>query len=285
MRTRVNKKSKRNAQGDRLTRQYLKEISAIPLLTVVEEQKLARLAKKGDLAARQKMIESNLRFVIKIAKKYAKRPGQLLELINVGNVGLIEAVNRFEPSRNVRFTTYAIWWIRQAIFHHLAQLSYAFRVPPKMANVIYHVRRLLKEKAEPPEFHQLEREMGITEKVLNDALMIMAGSFSLQESTTEDGDLQQQDRLEQNLLPSPQDYAIAKSLRRDLDRCLRHLPLIEQKIVRWRYGMNDDRPKTLREIGLRLNLSRERVRQIENGAIQRLHDLQGKQVNLETYLT
>lgn len=285
MRTKINKSPKRTGQGDRMMRQYLKEISAIPLLTQQEEQSLSRLAQKGDLAARQKLIECNLRFVIKIAKKYSKRPGQLLELINVGNLGLIEAANRFDPARNVRFTTYAIWWIRQAIFHHLAQLTYAFRVPPKMANLIYQVRRILKERPEPPGAKELEKEMGISDRVLTDAMMIMAGSLSLEEPTTEEGDLKQQDRLEQTLLPSPEDYAIAGSLRRDLDRYLQHLPLIEQKVVRWRYGMNDHRPKTLREIGQKLNLSRERVRQIENGAIQKLHQLQGASGNLVSYLT
>jgi RNA polymerase primary sigma factor len=246
MRTKISKRVKRNGQGDRMMRQYLKEISVIPLLTQEEEQRLSILAQKGDFAARQKLIESNLRFVIKIAKKYSKRPGQLLELINVGNLGLIEAATRFDPERNVRFTTYAIWWIRQAIFHHLAQLTYAFRVPPKMANVIYQLRRILKETAEKPESQELEKEIGISDKVFKDAMMIMSGSLSLEEPTNDDGDLRQQDRLEQTLIPSPEEYAIAGSLRRDLDRCLRHLPLIEQKVVRWRYGMNDQRPKTLR---------------------------------------
>lgn len=285
MRTKINKRPKRNGQGDRMMRQYLREISSIPLLTQQEEQKLARLAKKGDLAARQKLIESNLRFAIKIAKKYAKRPGQLLELINVGNLGLIEAANRFDPAKNVRFTTYAIWWIRQAIFHHLAQLTYAFRVPPKMANVIYQVRRIIREKPDVPDSQELEKEIGVPDRVLQAAMMIMAGSFSLEEPTTEDGELRQQDRLEQTIVPSPEEYAVAGNLRRDLDRCLQHLPLIEQKVVRWRYGMNDDQPKTLREIGQRLKLSRERVRQIENGAIQRLHQLQGTSGNLVSYLT
>jgi RNA polymerase primary sigma factor len=285
MRTKINKSVKRNGQGDRMMRLYLREISAIPLLTQPEEQTLSKLAQEGDFAARQKLIESNLRFVIKIAKKYAKRPGQLLELINVGNLGLIEAANRFDPARNVRFTTYAIWWIRQAIFHHLAQLTYAFRVPPKMANVIYQVRKILKESPESPENEVLEKDIGISDKVLKDAMMIMVGSLSLQDPTTEEGDLKQQDRLEQRLLPSPEEFAVAGSLRRDIDRCLQHLPLIEQKVVRWRYGMNDHRPQTLREIGQKLNLSRERVRQIENGAIQKLNQMQGTSGNLVSYLT
>src|SRR5207249_4884473 len=120
--------------GNREMRLYLKEISKIPLLTVDEEKELAVRAKNGDRDAVQKLIESNLRFVIKIAKKYTKSGMPLLDLINEGNVGLMEAARRFDPDRNVRFTSYAVWWIRQAILHYLADASHAFRVSPRATN-------------------------------------------------------------------------------------------------------------------------------------------------------
>jgi len=283
MRTKVNGSAYRQGHSDRAMRQYLKDISRIPLLTVQEEKELARLAQAGNLSARQKLIEGNLRFVIKISKKYSRMPGQLLELINVGNVGLIEAANRFDPERNVRFTTYAIWWIRQAIFHHLAQLSYPFRVPPKIANVLYRVRRILRDKVDSPDPSELSKEIGISQEAIMDAMAIMAGSRSLDEPTTEEGDLMWRDRLQQTNIPSPEEHAITENLHRDLNRCLHHLPLIEQRVVRWRFGMNDDHPKTLREIGERLNLSRERIRQIESGAIQKLQRIQSSQ-DLLSYL-
>src|SRR3990170_5811517 len=143
MKQRVVSKDKSINKAMRL---YLREISRIPLLTPEEEKALGYLAKKGDKEALQKLIESNLRFVIKIAKKYRKSGLPFLDLINEGNIGLIEAAKRFDPERNVRFTSYAVWWIRQAILHYLSQASQVYRLAPKTANILYRVATTLSRK-------------------------------------------------------------------------------------------------------------------------------------------
>jgi len=255
-------------------RLYLKEISRIPLLTADEEKELGRRVQRGDRDALQKLIESNLRFVIKIAKKYRKSGLPFLDLINEGNMGLIEAARRFDPERKVRFTSYAVWWIRQAILHYLSQASQAFRLSPKTANILYRVATTLSKKRseenETPSRENLAREIGVSLKELNASLEATAGTLSIDHPIDESGDLVLGDTLEQHAIPSAETDAITQHLKDQLDRSLGALSNIEERVLRLRFGLDDDNPLTLKQIGDRMSLSRERIRQIEAQALNKL---------------
>jgi RNA polymerase primary sigma factor len=268
-------------------RLYLKEVSKIPLLTTDEEQELGRRAQRGDKDALQKMIESNLRFVIKIAKKYRKSGLPFLDLINEGNVGLIEAARRFDPDRKVKFTSYAVWWIRQAILHYLSQSTQAFRVSPKTANILYRVATTLakkkSEEEEMPTREALAQEIGVTLKELNASLEATAGTYSLDHPIDDSGDLLLGDTLEQNTIQSAETTVFAHHLKDQISRSLHGLSMTEEKVIRLRFGLDDDNPLTLKEIGDRMNLSRERIRQIEAQALNKLRKSSGAS-SLESYL-
>jgi RNA polymerase primary sigma factor len=257
-------------------RLYLKEISKIPLLTAEEEKELGYRVKAGDKDALQKLIESNLRFVIKIAKKYRPSGLPFLDLINEGNCGLIEAANRFDPERGVRFTSYAVWWIRQAILHYLSRASHAFRISPKAANIAYRVAKVLsKNKADeidPPTREKLAEEVGVSLNELNSSLDANAPTFSLDRPFDDAGELTLSDVLAQMTIPSAEQDVMAMFLKDKLNLSLESLSVMEEKILRLRFGLDDDTPLTLREIGLKLNLSRERIRQIEVQALRKLRD-------------
>jgi len=255
-------------------RLYLKEISKIPLLTADEEKALGYRVQRGDKEALQKMIESNLRFVIKIAKKYRKSGLPFLDLINEGNVGLIEAARRFDPERKVRFTSYAVWWIRQAILHYLSQASQVYRLSPKTANILYRVATTLNkrrsEMSENPSREVLAREVGVTLKELNASLEATAGTLSLDHPIDENGDLTLGDALEQSTIPSAETSSATIFLKEQIERSLGKLSSMEEKVLRLRFGLDDDNPLTLKQIGDRMSLSRERIRQIEAQALNKL---------------
>ncbi|MCI0415770.1 RNA polymerase sigma factor RpoD/SigA [bacterium] len=266
----------RDKSLDRAMRLYLKEISKIPLLSVEEEKELGYRAQAGDKDALQKLIESNLRFVIKIAKKYRPSGLSLLDLVNEGNVGLIEAARRFDPDRGVRFTSYAVWWIRQAILHYLSRATRAFRVSPKAANVLYRVAKVLsKNKAdqlELPDRETLAREVGVSLAELNASLEADAGTYSLDQPIDPAGDLILGEAMEQTTISSAEEDAMAVLLRERLDQSLDILNGMEREVVRYRFGLDDDDPQTLKEIGEKFNLSRERIRQIEAQALKKLRE-------------
>ena len=256
-------------------RLYLKEISKIPLLTADEEKALGyRIQQRGDKEALQKMIESNLRFVIKIAKKYRKSGLPFLDLINEGNVGLIEAARRFDPERKVRFTSYAVWWIRQAILHYLSQASQVYRLSPKTANILYRVATTLNkrrsEMSENPSREVLALEIGVSLKELNASLEATAGTLSLDHPIDENGDLTLGDALEQSTIPSAETSSATIFLKEQIERSLGKLSPMEEKVLRLRFGLDDDNPLTLKQIGDRMSLSRERIRQIEAQALNKL---------------
>jgi RNA polymerase primary sigma factor len=272
---------------NRAMRLYLKEISKIPLLTADEEKELGRRVQKGDKAALQRLIESNLRFVIKIAKKYRKSGLPFLDLINEGNVGLMEAAKRFDPERKVRFTSYAVWWIRQAILHYLSQSSQVFRVSPKTANILYRVATTLARKRsqdnETPTREALAAEIGVSLNELNASLEAAAGTLSLDHPIDEAGDLVLGDTLEQDVMPSAEDIAIQKHLSEQIAESLGTLSNMEERVLRLRFGLDSDDPMTLKEIGDKMNLSRERIRQIEAQALGKLRKSSSAS-SLATYL-
>jgi len=266
--------TKDKSSMNRAMRLYLREISKIPLLTVEEERELGYRAQRGDKDALQKMIESNLRFVIKIAKKYRKSGLPFLDLINEGNVGLIEAARRFDPERKVRFTSYAVWWIRQSILHYLSQASQVFRLSPKTANILYRVATTLSkarsEQNETPSREVLAEQIGVSLKELNASLEATAGTLSLDHPIDDAGDLTLGDALVQTTISSAEENAITQHLHDQINRSLGSLSGTEEKVLRLRFGLDDDNPLTLKQIGDRMNLSRERIRQIEAQALNKL---------------
>jgi len=255
-------------------RLYLQEVAKIPLLTPEEEKELAIRAKAGDRDAIQMLIESNLRFVIKVAKKYRKSGLPLLELINEGNIGLIEAARRFDPDRNVRFTSYAVWWIRQRILFYIAQTGQLFRMTPKTATIRYRISMALNRRDgaenKMPSREELAREIGVRLNELNLTLEASPKTYSLDYPLYDDGELLLGDVLEQHGVPSPETVAASNEMKRQIDESLQSLTAIEQKILRLRFGLDDDTPLTLSMVGKRLNLSRERIRQIEAKALMKL---------------
>jgi RNA polymerase primary sigma factor len=272
--------SKQDKSLNRAMRLYLKEISKIPLLTAEEEKELGRRVQQhGDREALQKLIESNLRFVIKIAKKYRKSGLPFLDLINEGNIGLMEAARRFDPERGVRFTSYAVWWIRQAILHFLSQASQVFRVSPKTANILYRVATTLaKRKSEDNvtlSREDLAKEIGVTLNELNASLEAAAGTLSLDHPIDDSGDLVLGDTLEQHRIQSADIQTVNQHLKEQIGESLGTLSNMEEKVLRLRFGLDNDDPMTLKEIGDRMHLSRERIRQIEAQALGKLRRSSG----------
>jgi RNA polymerase primary sigma factor len=272
--------SKQDKSLNRAMRLYLKEISKIPLLTAEEEKELGRRVQQhGDREALQKLIESNLRFVIKIAKKYRKSGLPFLDLINEGNIGLMEAARRFDPERGVRFTSYAVWWIRQAILHFLSQASQVFRVSPKTANILYRVATTLaKRKSEDNvtlSREDLAKEIGVTLNELNASLEAAAGTLSLDHPIDDSGDLVLGDTLEQHRIESADIQTVNQHLKEQIGESLGTLSNMEERVLRLRFGLDNDDPMTLKEIGDRMHLSRERIRQIEAQALGKLRRSSG----------
>jgi RNA polymerase primary sigma factor len=272
--------TKQDKSLNRAMRLYLKEISKIPLLTAEEEKELGRRVQQhGDREALQKLIESNLRFVIKIAKKYRKSGLPFLDLINEGNIGLMEAARRFDPERGVRFTSYAVWWIRQAILHFLSQASQVFRVSPKTANILYRVATTLaKRKSEDNvtlSREDLAKEIGVTLNELNASLEAAAGTLSLDHPIDDSGDLVLGDTLEQHRIQSADIQTVNQHLKEQIGDSLGTLSNMEENVLRLRFGLDTDDPMTLKEIGDRMHLSRERIRQIEAQALGKLRRSSG----------
>lgn len=283
----VKKTNYRSKQANREMRLYLKEISKIPILTPEEEKEIGRRVQAGDREALQMLVESNLRFVIKIAKKYRGCGLPFMDLINEGNLGLIEAARRFDPTRNVKFTSYAVWWIRQAILHSLSSLGHPLRLPPKISNTLYRVgvtiNRKTNELRRKPSLHEISAEVGVPESELTSMLELAGEPASLNQPIDEDGELVLGDLLEQTTLPSVEETTVSQFLEKHLNEALDELDNSEEKVLRLRFGLDDDTPRTLKEIGDMMGLSRERIRQIESKALQKLRHT-NKTDSLASYL-
>jgi RNA polymerase primary sigma factor len=253
---------------------YLKEISRIPLLTREQEIAIGRRARKGDQEALQELVQANLRFVVSVANKYRACGISLLDLINEGNIGLIEAAKRFDPERGVKFISYAVWWIRQAIMQALAEQCGSVRLPLKQAGLLYKIRGryedLSKTLGREPASDELAESLGMK---VADVEEIMRGSrkaLSLESPIGEDSDTQYLDLMTSDSIP-PVDHDIIKdSLDSEVDKLLRDLTDREERVIRMRFGIGDDGPLTLEKVGEKLGLSRERIRQIEKKAKKKL---------------
>jgi len=252
---------------------YLDQIAKFPTFNDEEEKKVGERIRKGDMDAMRQLIEANLKFVVSYAKKYRGMGLSLLDLINEGNVGLIEAAKRFDPNRNVRFISYAVWWIRQAIIHALSQYSRIFHIPQKLSDQISAMRRRTAElKAElgrDPTRAEIAKGMGIPEEDVDDLAVLSEKNISLSDRITDDG-LEVEDRISDEINPSVEYQIIKNSVQHQIRRMLGELDEKEALVLKLRFGLDDDRPRTLQEIGSLLDLTRERIRQIEQKAMRKL---------------
>lgn len=264
----------RAVEGPDTLRLYLKDISRFPQLTPDEEKELGARVKKGDEEAFRKLIEANLRFVVSMAKKYSRSGYPLHELINEGNLGLIEAASRFEPSRGVRFITYASWWIRQAILAAIAHYGQVFRIPPKLKHELYRfdtkVANLTQELGHRPSVDEISKELGMSEKEVRDMLEGTPSQVSLDAPVGEGAELRLEDLIRDQSLTPVDELLIAQSFDEQLQTLLGQLDEKEKTIIERRFGLGDREPQTLAEIGSDLHLSRERIRQIEERALGKL---------------
>jgi len=252
---------------------YLKKIRNIPLLTREEEKVLGQKIQKGDEQSLNELIRRNLKYVVSVANKYKGCGMSLLDLINEGNIGLIQAAKRFDPSRGFKFITYAVWWIRQAIMHALAEQSGTVRLPIKQAGILYKIGEKYQEifqnegKEATPE--ELAKELNIPQKQIELILRVYRTYLSLNAPIRDDEDTSYIELMESSNTSSIEDSLIKSSLSREIEELLKELPEREEKILRLRFGF-EGKPYTLEQIGKMMNLSRERIRQIEKRAKSRL---------------
>jgi RNA polymerase primary sigma factor len=256
-------------------KKYLREISRLPRVTAEEERELGRRIQKGDAKALRKLVEANLRFVVSYAKRYRGCGLSFLDLINEGNIGLIEAAKRYDPTKNVKFITYAVWWVRQAIIHALSDQSGAFRLPQKQANLLYRIGKaqsnLRSKLRRSPSAEEIARQMGVGVEEVTNLLQVSDENISLSAIIDEEHEFHLSDKLEQGIIPSADYVLLRSSLRGLLRQALDELDEKEERVIRLRFGLDGTDPKTLKEIGELMNLSRERIRQIEAQAIEKLN--------------
>jgi len=257
---------------------YIQKMAEHPLLTPEEEKELARKAKKGDKEALKKLVEGNLRFVVNVAKNFMGWGVPLTDLIAAGNLGLLEAAKRFDPERDVKFISYAVWWIRQAIMQTIFQQTGAVRIPVKESLFISKVKETyekLKEKLKrEPTVEEIAKEVGASPKKVKNALQIVRMPYSLDKPIGEEGeDLTLLDILSKKGTEDVEKEIVEESLHKELNKLLNILDDREKAIIEYRFGLNGEEPKTLTEVGELLGISRERVRQIEQRALKKLRTL------------
>ena len=256
-------------------RMYLKEIGNIPLLTAEEEVFLAQRIEKGDEQARKQLIEANLRLVVSIAKKYVGRGMSFLDLIQEGNMGLIKAVEKFDYTKGFKFSTYATWWIRQAITRAIADQARTIRIPVHMVETINKLtriqRQLVQELGREPTAEEIAEKMdGMTPAKVREIQKISLEPVSLETPIGEEDDSHLGDFIEDEGAMSPDDYASNELLKDELNEVLLELTDREEKVLRLRFGLDDGRTRTLEEVGKEFNVTRERIRQIEAKALRKL---------------
>jgi RNA polymerase primary sigma factor len=260
--------------GPDALRLYLKEISRFPQLSPEDERELGTRARKGDGTAIGRLIESNLRFVVSMAKKYAKSGYPLHELINEGNLGLIEAATRFDPGRGVRFITYAGWWVRQAILAAIAHFGQTFRIPPRLKHELYRfetkVGKLTQELGHRPSVEEISQGLAMTEDDVRAMIEGPPKEVSLDAPLAEGKETELRELVEDSSVTPLDEVLIRESFEQQLHDLLDRLDPKERSIVERRFGLGEHDPETLAEIGADMHLSRERVRQIEERALGKL---------------
>jgi RNA polymerase primary sigma factor len=255
-------------------RMYLKEIGKVPLLSSSEEVELAKRILKGDLEAKKKLTEANLRLVVSIAKRYVGRGMLFLDLIQEGNLGLIKAVEKFEYTKGFKFSTYATWWIRQAITRAIADQARTIRIPVHMVETINKLirvsRQLLQELGRDPLPEEIAEEMGMSEDKVREIMKIAQEPVSLETPIGEEEDSHLGDFIPDDDAPAPAESAAFTMLKEQLFEVLDTLTPREEKVLRLRFGLDDGRARTLEEVGKEFSVTRERIRQIEAKALRKL---------------
>ncbi|HWX96918.1 MAG TPA: sigma-70 family RNA polymerase sigma factor [Solirubrobacteraceae bacterium] len=258
-------------------RLYLRSIGRVPLLNAVEEVALAKRIERGDMAAKQHMVEANLRLVVSIAKGYVGRGLTLLDLIQEGSLGLIRAVEKFDYRRGYKFSTYATWWIRQAVTRSLADKGRTIRIPVHMVErlnrLIHAERRLIQELGREPRVEELAAELECPVREVRDVMRMAQQPISLEKPVGEEDDSALADFVEDVSAESPFEIASESLRRENITRVLASLPAREREVIEMRYGIVGGRARTLEEVGRAFNITRERVRQIENRTLKKLQTL------------
>ena len=255
-------------------RMYLKEIGKVPLLSADEEIELAKKMEKGDEEAKKKLCEANLRLVVSIAKRYVGRGMLFLDLIQEGNLGLIKAVDKFDWRKGYKFSTYATWWIRQAITRSIADQARTIRIPVHMVETINKLirvsRQLLQEYGREPSPEEIAAEMDISEEKVREILKIAQEPVSLETPIGEEEDSHLGDFIPDEEVPAPAEAAAFSMLKEQRVEVLDTLTEREQKVLKLRFGLEDGRARTLEEVGKQFDVTRERIRQIEAKALRKL---------------
>ena len=259
---------------DDSVKMYLKDIGQVPLLSKDEEKELAKKMTEGDSRAKERLSEANLRLVVSIAKRYVGRGMQFLDLIQEGNLGLMKAVEKFDYTKGFKFSTYATWWIRQAITRAIADQARTIRIPVHMVETINKQmrvsRQLLQIYGREPTPEEIASAMGTTEERVREIQKIAQDPVSLETPIGEEEDSHLGDFIEDYNATSPSDMAETNMLKEHLVQVLSTLTPREEKVLRLRYGIDDSHPRTLEEVGKEFNVTRERIRQIEAKALRKL---------------
>ena len=253
---------------------YIRDIAKFKLLSADEEKELGRRIREGDQEAVDRLVEANLRFVVHYAKRYRGLGLSYMDLIHEGSLGLIEAAKRFDPGRNVKFISYAVWWVRQAIFHSLSDHARVFRLPQKLSGQVSRLatarEKLKLELERTPTTEELSERTAFSKEEVERLLLAAGDDVSLSTAVGEDGTLELGDTLEQDSVPSVEVEMIRSSFERRIQDMVGGLDEKEREVMRMRFGLDGDEPKTLQEIGETMGLSRERIRQIESRAKEKL---------------
>ena len=255
-------------------RMYLKEIGKVPLLSAAEEIEIAKRMADGDQDAKKQLAEANLRLVVSVAKRYVGRGMLFLDLIQEGNLGLIKAVEKFDYRKGYKFSTYATWWIRQAITRAIADQARTIRIPVHMVETINKLirvnRQLLQEYGREPRPDEIAREMGISEEKVREIIKVAQEPVSLETPIGEEEDSHLGDFLEDDKTPPPSQIVAESMMKQTLSDVLHMLTPREEQVIRMRYGLDDGQQRTLEEVGKAFNVTRERIRQIEVKALRKI---------------
>jgi RNA polymerase primary sigma factor len=270
--------------GDSLNA-YIREIAKFKPLSADEEKALGRRIQQGDQEALQRLVEANLRFVVSYAKRYRGLGMSFIDLIHEGTLGLMEAAKRFDPERNVKFISYAVWWVRQAIFQALSEHMRVFRLPQKLSGQVSKVgnarQRLAVELERQPTTEELAERTELSREEVEYLLRVAGEDVSLSSTVGSESGVELSDRLEQDSIPSIELTLIRSSFQEQIRAMVGELDGKERDVIKMRFGLDGDEPRTLQEIGETLGLSRERIRQIESKAKEKLrrshraHELRG----------
>ncbi len=255
-------------------RMYLKDIGKIPLLTPERETYLAERIAEGDEVAKNELVEANLRLVVSIAKKYVGKGMYFLDLIQEGNLGLIKAVEKFDHTKGYKFSTYATWWIRQAITRAIADQARTIRIPVHMVETIHRVsrtsRQLLQEYGREPTIDEIAEKLGMSPEKVREIMKTAQDPVSLETPIGEEDDSHLGDFIPDDSTPTPAEAVSYQLLREQLNKVLHTLTPREEMVIKLRFGLDDGRTRTLEEVGKEFNITRERIRQIEAKALRKL---------------